>query len=144
MARLGWLGGHELERVLARSDSATAYVEPYVRSERASRLLNIAGAVAFGVGVAESGSLDGLALGGVALTLIAIPFELKAQRQLSRAVWWYNSTLPNTATGGAAIEPGGGGTAEPNAAPDAAAVEPRGADRHSHRWACPTRVRLAP
>jgi hypothetical protein len=33
-------------------------------------------------------------LAGVGFAIASIPFVLRAQRDLSRAVWWYNAALP--------------------------------------------------
>lgn len=37
-----------------------------------------------------------LVLGGSGLLLASVPFQLRAQRALSRAVWWHNRELPSS------------------------------------------------
>ncbi|MEP6619620.1 MAG: hypothetical protein ABJE47_09900 [bacterium] len=39
------------------------------------------------------GNNIGLALGGVALLGVSVPFQFSADAHLSRAVWWYNAAL---------------------------------------------------
>jgi hypothetical protein len=94
-ARLGPLRPAELAELFAGSDSASAYGRRYVRAERVNRLLTLSGAVLGAVGLAQTSRMNGLTITGVALFTGGIPYQAAAQRNLSRAVWWYNASLPN-------------------------------------------------
>ena len=94
------LGGSDLPRLLAGSDSATAHARHFMRSTRASRVLGAVGAGLFVAAavvdlrdreVTDAG-LAYVAAGSVA-GLISTGFELDARRALSRALWWYNAEM---------------------------------------------------
>lgn len=100
LGRAQGFGGANLPVLLASSDSAVAHARHFIRSSRTATVL---GAVAGGLMVAaavvdlrEREVTDaGLAYvaGASVVGLVAIGFELDAQRALSRAVWWYNADM---------------------------------------------------
>ena len=94
-------GGADL--LLAGPDSSAAHARAYVRDSRRAATLGLLGTVAAVVLIVrhEGRTTDdidatstGLAIASVGLSLAAIPFMVRAQRDLSRAVWWYNAALP--------------------------------------------------
>ena len=99
--RLGGFGAG-VETLLAGPDSAAAFGRRYVQASKTSSALGLVG-VAAHVFVAvrthnfrDKASDTELAVGlaGISFVLASIPFTIKAQRNLSRAIWWYNSALP--------------------------------------------------
>ena len=83
-------------------DSAATYARSYTRNMRTGATLGLLGFAAFIVAVAQSDSFrdsdpDALAVGAsiasVGFAIASIPFTLRAQRDLSRGVWWYNAAL---------------------------------------------------
>jgi len=102
VSRLGGFGGG-VDSLLAGPDSAAAYGREYVRASQISGALGLIGALAYVVTVVRSeNSQYGLPSDADAATMIAgagflvasIPFGVRAQRSLSRAIWWYNAALP--------------------------------------------------
>jgi hypothetical protein len=102
--RVGSLGmfGGGVDTLLAGPDSAAAYGRQYVSNIRVANTFALLGAVAFVVasvhsdGFRDTDDTDAaIALTGAGLSLVAIPFVVRASRSLSRAVWHYNSVLPN-------------------------------------------------
>jgi hypothetical protein len=100
---LGGFGGG-MGPLLAGPDSAAAHARDYTRNMRTSGVLGVLGAVAFIVATVRTDNFrdttdpDGVAIGAsiasVGFAIASIPFSLRAQRDLSRAVWWYNAALP--------------------------------------------------
>jgi hypothetical protein len=101
VGRLGGFGGG-VDTLLAGPDSAAAYARGYVKAARTSSVLGLAGAVAYVVVLWRTDNfrddIDNTSvaagLAGVGFAIASIPFVLRAQRDLSRAVWWYNAALP--------------------------------------------------
>ena len=95
----GW--GTGVDVLLAGPDSAARYARSYVTASRWSTGLTLLSAIAFGFAIAGAddwpdsvGSTDTVvALAATGILVVSIPFSLKAQRSLSRAVWWYNDEL---------------------------------------------------
>ena len=94
--------GGGVDLLLVGEDSAGVHARAYVWNVKRSALLGGAGAVAVGVAAATHGFHDGhvtngevvgVLAGAVALA-ISVPFELRARRELARAIWWYNAALP--------------------------------------------------
>jgi hypothetical protein len=97
---LGMFGGG-VDTLLAGPDSAAAHARRYVRDMRRSTTLGLIGTAAFVAALIRSnssGSGDAasaaLALTGAGFAIASIPFSLRAGRNLSQAVWFYNSALP--------------------------------------------------
>ena len=99
---LGGFGGG-MEPLLAGPDSAAAYARSYTRNMRTGATLGLLGIAAFVVAAVQSDGFqesdpDALAVGAsiasVGFAIASIPFTLRAQRDLSRGVWWYNAALP--------------------------------------------------
>lgn len=92
---LGTLRPSELTRFLAGNDSAQVYGRRFVRADRVNLLLTVSGAVLAAVGIARSNRMNGLSAVGASLLVVSLPFQHSAESDLSRAVWWYNATLPD-------------------------------------------------
>ena len=99
---LGGFGGG-MGPLLAGPDSAAAHARDYTRNMRTSGTLGVLGAIAFVVAIARTDNFqdtdnDAVAIGAsiasIGFAIASIPFTLRAQRDLSRAVWWYNAALP--------------------------------------------------
>lgn len=94
--RLWGLGGGVSE-LLASSDSAAHYARSYVRDTRvATGLTIVAAAAAFYAYAKRDDENVSIPAVGVSLgfTVVSLPFLLSANRNLSRAVWWYNASVP--------------------------------------------------
>lgn len=100
--RLSVFGGG-VDLLLTGPDSAAAHARAYVRDSRRAATLGLLGTVAAVVLIVRTegrptndidGTSTGIAIASVGLSLAAIPFMIRAQRGLSRAVWWYNAALP--------------------------------------------------
>jgi len=91
------LDEREMARVFAGNDSAMAYAAQYQRAERTNLFLLVPGAVLGVVGLVGPKTDFTLAAVGGGLFIVSFPFESRAQRSLSRAVWWYNAALPAVA-----------------------------------------------
>lgn len=100
--RLGVFGGG-VEPLLAGSDSTAAYARAYVADTRRSSTLGLIGVGVFTASLVLASSARGerndaaaitASLIGSGLFLASLPSLLRAQRYLSRAVWWYNAALP--------------------------------------------------
>ena len=84
--------------VLESTDSSAAYVRSFRRAHRASTMLAFVGSVATVVFVHTArddefltGTTPLVSAGVAAVALYAsLPFTLKAQRSLARAIWWHN------------------------------------------------------
>ena len=100
VGHLGAFGG-DVNTLLAGPDSAAAYGRLYVTNVRKASTLGLLGAVAYVAVLVRSDNLRdvddtsfAVGLTGAALAVASIPFTLRAQRSLSRAVWFYNGALP--------------------------------------------------
>lgn len=89
----------ELARLFAGNDSASVYAARYVRDERWNQGLTFAGAILAAAGFLQPHPLNGLSAAGTGMLLTSIPFQFRAERGLSRAVWWYNAALPSAPPG---------------------------------------------
>jgi hypothetical protein len=98
---LGGFGGG-MGPLLAGPDSAAAHARDYTRNMRTAGTLGVLGAISYVVLVVRTENFrdtdnDGVAIGAgiasVGFAIASIPFTLRAQRALSRAVWWYNAGL---------------------------------------------------
>ena len=100
---LGGFGGG-MGPLLAGPDSAAAHARDYRRNKRTAGTLGVLGAIAFVVTMVRTDNFrdrdddDAVAIGAslasVGFAIASVPFTLRAQRDLSRAVWWYNAALP--------------------------------------------------
>lgn len=96
----GWGGGVGV--LLAGPDSAAKYANVYVSATRRATTFGLIAAVSFAIVHARTdfsrneprGADAALALGGAGFAIATIPFAIRAQRSLSRSVWWYNEALP--------------------------------------------------
>jgi hypothetical protein len=100
VGRLGAFGGG-VDTLLAGPDTAAALARVYVTNARRASTLGLIGSIAVIVAYARTDSFRdaddtslALALTGLGFTIASIPFTLRAQRSLSRAVWFYNAALP--------------------------------------------------
>jgi hypothetical protein len=100
VSTLGLFGGGV--DLLFDADSAKVHAQAYVWNVKRSALLGGAGAVALSVasstrafqsGRVTNGEVVAVVAGAVALA-VSVPFELRARRELARAIWWYNAALP--------------------------------------------------
>ena len=100
VGRVRAFGQPRLETMLADSDSAVAHARRYTRAARGSALLGAVGGALFAaaavVDLRDREVTDaGLVLVGVGSAFGRASFtrQLRAQRALSRATWWYNRDL---------------------------------------------------
>ena len=101
VSRLGGFGGG-VDLLLHGPDSAATHGRSYVTAARRATTLGLIATAAYVVVLVRTDNLrDDLDDASVVTTLVgtgfgiaAIPFSLKAKRELARAVWWYNSALP--------------------------------------------------
>ena len=99
--RLGGFG-KGVDMLYGRSDSATAYARQFVSANKTSSVLSlIAVAALVTVQVRTDRFTSSADAADVAITIVgasaalaSIPFVFRSQRALSRAVWWYNASLP--------------------------------------------------
>ena len=96
---LGGFGGG-VDTLLAGPDSAAVYGHRYVTDMRRSGTLGLLGAAAYVVVLLRTDNFRdaddtsvAIGLTGAALAIASIPFTLRAQRNLSRAIWHYNAAL---------------------------------------------------
>jgi hypothetical protein len=100
VGRLGGFGGG-VDTLLAGPDSAAAHARRYVKEIRTANTLSLLSAAAFVVVATRTNwfrddASDGdvaVGIAGTVLGLVAIPFHLHAEQNLSRAVWFYNAAL---------------------------------------------------
>jgi len=97
----GGASGQRLEAMLVGSDSATSYLRKYARANKRSTVLGLLGVGAYAFGFFHSDHYrhtstgDAIAVvAGAVLVTASIPSGFAAQRHLSRAIWWYNESLP--------------------------------------------------
>ena len=100
VARLGFFWPGDVRPAFAGNDSAFRYAARAVRARRLAALLTDVGGAALGVTAVRlarrpefRGTTRGVALGGIAIFGLGVPFQFAADGQLSRAVWWKNSTV---------------------------------------------------
>ena len=100
VGRVRAFGSPRLEALVAGSDSAVAHARRYTRSARHSAVLGAVGGALFAaaavVDLRDREVTDaGLVLvgAGSVFGLASFTQQLRAQRELSRATWWYNRDL---------------------------------------------------
>lgn len=100
VSRLGGFGGGA-DLLLEGPDSVATHARSYVSATRRSTTLGLLGTAAYVVVLVRTDNFRddfddasiATAIAGSAFGIAAIPFALKAKRELSRAVWWYNGGL---------------------------------------------------
>ena len=104
VGRVSGFGGSNLRKLLAGSDSAVMHARRYTNASRASSIIGIVGAgLAFAAfrtlddDNTNYGSASALIIASAAVGITAGGFQLRAQRELSRAVWWYNRDVSRSA-----------------------------------------------
>jgi hypothetical protein len=101
VSTLGPFGGG-VDMLTNGADSAATHAQAYVWNVKRSALLGGAGAIALGVAASTRGFQSGrvsngdvvAVVAGAVVLAISVPFELRARRELARAIWWYNGALP--------------------------------------------------
>jgi hypothetical protein len=99
VGRLGMFGGG-VDTLLAGPDSAAAHARRYVSNTRTASAFGLLGGIAYVVasirsnGFRDTDDTDvAIALTGAGLAIVSIPFTIRAARDLSRSVWFYNSAI---------------------------------------------------
>ena len=106
VARLGW-GGPSLERIVALSDSAAAHARAYQRAQTTGSILTLVGAaasIASFVAYAQDDASDdasddrrrqvvAINVGAALVGVVGQTFQIRARRELSRSLWWYNRAV---------------------------------------------------
>lgn len=101
VARLG-LGGPKLVDVVQLSDSAVAHARSYQSAQRTgdiASLLGSIGSIAALVALdddTDSGEVIAINVGAAVVFAIGQGFHIKARRELSRSLWWYNRDVVGT------------------------------------------------
>ena len=102
VSRLGSFGGG-IDLLLTGPDSAAAHARSYVRNSRIGGTLGLLGTIAYVVVLVRTDGhrdrdlddgTEAAAIASFAFGLASVPFNWRAQRSLSRGVWWYNEALP--------------------------------------------------
>src|SRR4051812_10996158 len=98
---VGSLGGFGsgVDTLLAGPDSAAAHARRYVTDARRAGTLGLIGAVAGIVAIVRANGNHedddavtvGAAIAGVGFSIASIPYALRAAREISRSVWFYNA-----------------------------------------------------
>ena len=96
-AALGPLRAAALVQVFSANDSASFHAQRFIVAERTNRMLTLGGVIFGAVGLASERRMNVLTGAGAGLLLGSIPYQVAAQRALSRAVWWYNESLDSSA-----------------------------------------------
>ena len=95
--------GSGVDVLLSGPDSAVVHAQSYAWNAKRSGIIGIAGGVALGVVMSRTRYFqsDRITTGDVVTTIagaiaaaVSVPFELRARRELARAIWWYNGALP--------------------------------------------------
>ena len=97
--------GADLEEIVQGADSAVRHARDYRRAQTRGLVATVGGAALFAVGLAQcdedgllfegcSSGAGALALGGLGATLYGAFEYSRANRSLSRSLWWYNRALP--------------------------------------------------
>ncbi|HEU4629055.1 MAG TPA: hypothetical protein VFS08_04895 [Gemmatimonadaceae bacterium] len=96
VARLGF-GGPSLASIVQRSDSAVAHARRYQSAQRTGDIVSLIGTVGTVAALFalddESGARDeaiAVNIASVVVFVVGQSFHFKAQRELSRSLWWYN------------------------------------------------------
>jgi hypothetical protein len=101
VARLG-LGGPSLASVVQLSDSAVTHARRYQSAQRAGDIISLVGTVG---SIAALVALDddsdasqtiAINVGSAVVFAIGQGFHIKARRELSRSLWWYNREVLGT------------------------------------------------
>ena len=102
VARLG-LGGPRLENIVVGSDSAVYHARLYQRAENTGAVLTLIGtigSIASFIAYTQRDADDDLRdevvavnLSALALGVVGTTFQLRARRELSRALWWHNRAV---------------------------------------------------
>ena len=94
--------GRGVEPLLAGPDSAAAYARTYISANKTSSVLGLVAVASYIFVMVHTdhfrsdatGADVAVGVAGVGAAVAGIPFVLRSQRSLSRAVWWYNAALP--------------------------------------------------
>lgn len=95
VARLGF-GGPSLASIVQRSDSAVVHARRYQSAQRTGDIVSLVGTVgsiAALFALDDSGSRDeaiAVNVASVVVFIVGQSFHFRAQRELSRSLWWYN------------------------------------------------------
>lgn len=102
VARLG-LGGPRLENIVAGSDSAVYHARIYQRAENTGAVLTLVatiGSIASFIAYTQRDADDDLRdevvavnISALVLGVVGTTFQLRARRELSRALWWHNRAV---------------------------------------------------
>lgn len=83
-----------------RSDSADTHYAAFRARHNAGAIFSLVGLAAFATGTVLALSDRGsetiplvTVIGGLTFTVVGFAFQLDGRNHLSRAIWWYNSTL---------------------------------------------------
>jgi hypothetical protein len=98
VARVGMAGTRPaLGTLVVRSDSAVVHARRFERLAPRAAAATLAGSLLFVVPALadqdDPAVVLGASVGGAALTLYGTVALLRAQRALSRSIWWYNESL---------------------------------------------------
>ena len=97
------LFGAGVEVLLSGSDSAAAHARAYNWNTRRSAVFGGAGILLVAIASANTNhfsndrvtTVDVVTLAaGVTALFVGAPYAIRARRELSRAIWWYNGALP--------------------------------------------------
>lgn len=98
----GFGGGVDL--LLATADSGGSYGRSYVHNQRTAVILAIVAGATFGIIATQTGNFSRAGdvspvgavamIGGAGVGVASIIFGVRAARDLSRGIWWYNAALP--------------------------------------------------
>ena len=104
--RVATLGGFGGGTGILRTggDSAAHYARQYTGAQRTAGVLGLAAFATWVYAlvrvnadwedVEDDRTAQVALLASTGLTLVSVPFNWRAQRSLSRSVWWYNSEIP--------------------------------------------------
>src|SRR5450830_1235365 len=95
--------GHGVEMLLTGPDSAAAYGRRYITANKRSSTLSLIAVTAIVLVAARTDNfrsaangIDGtLGIVGASAAIVSMPFTIQSQRDLAKAVWWYNAALPH-------------------------------------------------
>lgn len=86
-----------LPSLVSRSDSAVAYARRYQRLAPPAAALTLAGSLILALPAVQrdlgDGARIGVTIGGTAATLYGTTLVVRANRALSRSIWWHNEAL---------------------------------------------------
>ena len=101
VAKLGW-GGPGLASIVELSDSAVTHARRYQSAQRAADVISLIGTVgSIAALVALSDDADAsqtvaINVGSFVVFAVGQGFHIKARRELSRSLWWYNRDVLGT------------------------------------------------